>query len=129
MAEYIVPIYISLFRKNKIKYNLYKHEKNKRFPPPPSLLFHHSFFLRKGSSLDAVKVMISPEEPIENVLRRFKRSVNQSGHLMDLRFKEEWENAHDKRKRKNERNLVLKKMERVNIQYENRAQGVSEYNS
>ena len=76
-----------------------------------------------------MKIAVSEEEPIENVLRRFKKSVNQSGHLMDLRFKEEWENAHDKKKRKRERVLVLNKMERTNMQYENRAQGVSEYNS
>ena len=79
--------------------------------------------------MNSVKIVVSEEEPIENVLRRFKRSVNQSGHLMELRFKEEWENAHDKRKRKRERNLVLNKIERTNMQYENRAQGISEYNS
>ena len=73
--------------------------------------------------------MVSEDEPIENVLRRFKKSVNQSGHLMELRFKEEWENAHDKRKRKAERVQVLNKIERTNAKYERRAEGVSEYNS
>lgn len=48
---------------------------------------------------------------------------------MELRFKEEWENAHDKRKRKRERCAILNKMERTNMKYEDRAQGMSEYNS
>ena len=76
-----------------------------------------------------IKIMVTEEEPIENVLRRFKKSVNQSGHLMELRFKEEWENAHDKKKRKTERCKQLNKIERTNDKYERRYDGVSEYNS
>ena len=53
-----------------------------------------------ASALNAVKVIVSEDEPIESILRRFKRGVNQSGHLFELRFKEHWENAHDMRKRK-----------------------------
>ena len=52
------------------------------------------------SELKGTKIIVSEEEPIENVLRRFKRGVNQSGHLFELRFKEFWENNHDKKKRK-----------------------------
>ena len=76
-----------------------------------------------------IKIIVNEEEPIENVLRRFKKSVNQSGHLMELRFKEEWENAHDKRKRKKERCSQLNRIERTNLKYEAKNDGVSEYNS
>jgi len=81
------------------------------------------------SALNTIKIAVTEEEPIENSLRRFKKAVNQSGHLMELRFKEEWENAHDKRKRKRERAAILNKMERTNMKFEDRAQGISEYNS
>jgi ribosomal protein S21 len=50
----------------------------------------------------AVKLICNDEEPIENTLRRFKRSINQSGHLMTARHKEMWETAADKKKRKAE---------------------------
>ena len=58
----------------------------------------HAFLL--VTPVNAVKIILSEDEPIESVLKRFKRGVNQSGHLFELRFKEKWENAHDKRKRK-----------------------------
>ena len=48
---------------------------------------------------------------------------------MDLRFKEQWETAADKVKRKAERARMLNKIERTNDKYERRADGVSEYNS
>ena len=57
--------------------------------------------LETGTQLNVVKLVIADDsEPIENVLKRFKRAVNQSGHLMELRHKELWETAADKRKRK-----------------------------
>ena len=57
--------------------------------------------LKTGTQLNVVKLVIADDsEPIENVLKRFKRAVNQSGHLMELRHKELWETAADKRKRK-----------------------------
>jgi len=77
--------------------------------------------------LEAVKIMVPESEPIENVLRRFKRSVNQSGHLMDLRFREFHESSYDKRKRKGDRAKVLDKMERKNDRFERSYE--SEYNS
>jgi small subunit ribosomal protein S21 len=79
--------------------------------------------------LRAVKLVCNDEEPIENVLRRFKRSVNQSGHLMELRHRELWETAQDKVKRKAERARQLNKIERTNDRYERRADGSSEYTS
>lgn len=82
-----------------------------------------------GSALNAIKVTVAPDEPLENVLKRFKKTVNQSGHLMDLRFKEQWETAADKRKRKFERARQLNRIERTNDKYERRFEGASEYNT
>ena len=101
-----------------------------------------------------IKLVISEEEPVENALRRcnaavheiycptvlnnpfyflmnrrFKRATNQSGHLMDLRFKEYWETAADKKKRKAEKARLLNRIERTNDKYERKADGASEYNS
>jgi ribosomal protein S21 len=58
------------------------------------------FYKFLESRLNSIKIVCSEDEPIENILRRFKRGVNQSGHLFDLRFKERHENNHDKKKRK-----------------------------
>lgn len=77
-----------------------------------------------------VKLVITDDqEALENVLKRFKRAVNQSGHLMELRHKELWETAADKRKRKAERARQLNRIERTNDKYERRNDGTSEYNS
>jgi small subunit ribosomal protein S21 len=76
-----------------------------------------------------LKLVFNEEEPIENALKRFKRGINQSGHLMDLRNKEQWETAADKRKRKMEKARLLNRIERTNDKYEKKADGVSEYNS
>lgn len=75
-----------------------------------------------------IKVALSDDEPIENAFKRFKKVVNQSGHLVELRFKEHWENAHDKRKRKAERAQVLNKIERANDRYEKRLETGNDYN-
>ena len=48
---------------------------------------------------------------------------------MDLRFKEHWETAADKKKRKAERARQLSRIERTNDRYERRNDGVSEYNT
>jgi small subunit ribosomal protein S21 len=77
----------------------------------------------------AVKLICNDEEPIENTLRRFKRSVNQSGHLMALRYKEQWETAADKKKRKAESAKMLNRIERTNDRYEKQSDGSTEYNS
>ena len=82
-----------------------------------------------GTALNAIKITVAPDEPLENVLKRFKKTVNQSGHLMDLRFKEQWETAADKRKRKVERARQLNRIERTNDKFERRYDGTSEYNT
>mmetsp|Transcript_17331 Transcript_17331/g.16675 ORF Transcript_17331/g.16675 Transcript_17331/m.16675 type:complete len:116 (-) Transcript_17331:224-571(-) len=77
----------------------------------------------------AVKLVCNDEEPIENTLRRFKRSINQSGHLMAMRNKEMWETAADKKKRKAESARMLNRIERTNDRYERERDGSKEYNS
>jgi ribosomal protein S21 len=72
--------------------------------------------------------VLSEDEPIENAVKRFKKVVNQSGHLMELRFKETWENAHDKRKRRAERASQLNRIERANDRYEKKSEQGHEYN-
>ena len=53
-------------------------------------------------------------EPIESALRRFKREVNKSGHLMDLRHKRSFENSQDRKKRKIVQARFRIRMERMN---------------
>mmetsp|Transcript_2415 Transcript_2415/g.3785 ORF Transcript_2415/g.3785 Transcript_2415/m.3785 type:complete len:114 (+) Transcript_2415:84-425(+) len=76
-----------------------------------------------------VKITLNDDEPVENVLKKFKRAVNQSGHLMELRNKEQWETAAEKKKRKAAKARLLNRIERTNDRYENRSYGASEYNS
>mmetsp|Transcript_24687 Transcript_24687/g.24912 ORF Transcript_24687/g.24912 Transcript_24687/m.24912 type:complete len:113 (-) Transcript_24687:77-415(-) len=85
--------------------------------------------LKRSAAVFGVKIVPGEDEAIENVLRRFKRGVSQSGHLAELRFKEQWENAHDKKKRKTERARMLNRIERTNDRYERRNFGEGEYNS
>jgi ribosomal protein S21 len=73
--------------------------------------------------------VVNSDEPIENVLKNFKRKVNQSGHLMDMRFREQWETVAERKKRKLVRNRQLDRIERTNERYDRMAEGASEYNS
>ena len=61
-----------------------------------------------------VKVEVGDGEPVESALRRFKREVNQSGHIMELRHKRFFENSQEKRKRKIREGQLRKKFERMN---------------
>lgn len=74
-----------------------------------------------------IKITLSEDEAIENATRRFKKLVNMSGHLTELRFKETWEPAQDKRKRKGERARLLDKIERTNDRYDKRAEAGNDY--
>ena len=77
-----------------------------------------------------LKVIVNDDqEPVENIIKKFKKACNQSGHLMDLRFKEQWETAAEKKKRKATKARLLNRIERTNDKYEKRAFGVGEYNS
>ncbi len=61
-----------------------------------------------------IKVQVGEGEPIESALRRFKREVNKSGHLMDLRHKRYFENSQDRKKRKIVQARFRVRMERLN---------------
>ncbi|CAB9509853.1 protein S21 [Seminavis robusta] len=61
-----------------------------------------------------IKVDVGDGEPIESALRRFKREVNKSGHLMELRHKRYFENPQEKKKRKVKEARMRKKFERMN---------------
>ena len=60
-----------------------------------------------------VKVEVGDGEPIESALRRFKREVNKSGHLMELRHKRYFENPQERKKRKVKEARMRKKFERM----------------
>jgi len=57
-----------------------------------------------------IKVDVGDGEPIESALRRFKREVNKSGHLMELRHKRYFENPQQKKKRKVKEGRIRKKV-------------------
>ncbi|KAL3776575.1 hypothetical protein ACHAW5_000339 [Stephanodiscus triporus] len=61
-----------------------------------------------------IKVQVGEGEPIESALRRFKREVNKSGHLMELRHKRYFENSQDRKKRKIVQARFRIRMERMN---------------
>ncbi|KAG7363662.1 30S ribosomal protein S21 [Nitzschia inconspicua] len=73
-----------------------------------------SSFQRPATSLDVrIKVVVGDGEPIESALRRFKREINKSGHLMDLRHKRYFENSQEKKKRKVKEGRLRRKFERM----------------
>ncbi|OEU11910.1 hypothetical protein FRACYDRAFT_263343 [Fragilariopsis cylindrus CCMP1102] len=68
---------------------------------------------RPITSLDVnIKVNVGDGEPIESALRRFKRAVSNSGHMMELRHKRYFENKQEKTKRKIKEGRLRKKFER-----------------
>lgn len=60
-----------------------------------------------------IKIDVGDGEPIESALRRFKREVNKSGHLMELRHKRYFENSQERVKRKIKEARMRKKFERM----------------
>jgi small subunit ribosomal protein S21 len=60
-----------------------------------------------------VRIEVGDGEPIESALRRFKREVNKSGHLMELRHKRYFENPQERKKRKVKDARLRKKFERM----------------
>ena len=60
-----------------------------------------------------IKVAVGDGEPIESAIRRFKREVNKSGHLMELRHKRYFENPQERIKRKVKEGRLRKKFERM----------------
>jgi small subunit ribosomal protein S21 len=60
-----------------------------------------------------IKVNVGDGEPIESALRRFKREVNKSGHLMELRAKRYFENPQQKAIRKVKEARLRRKFEKM----------------
>lgn len=60
-----------------------------------------------------IKIAVGEGEPIESALRRFKREVNKSGHLMELRHKRFFENSQERKKRKVKEARIRRKFERI----------------
>jgi small subunit ribosomal protein S21 len=80
----------------------------------PSSTFSRSAIPASSTSLPVkIKVAVGEGEPIESALRRFKREVNKSGHLMDLRHKRYFENSQDRKKRKIVQARIRKRLERM----------------
>mmetsp|Transcript_87107 Transcript_87107/g.251232 ORF Transcript_87107/g.251232 Transcript_87107/m.251232 type:complete len:110 (+) Transcript_87107:78-407(+) len=78
------------------------------FAPKPA------FGVRPSTELAVkIKVNVGDGEPIESALRRFKRAVNSSGHLMELRHKRYFENPQEKKKRKVKEARIRIKFERM----------------
>ncbi|GMI04210.1 hypothetical protein TrRE_jg1818 [Triparma retinervis] len=73
-----------------------------------------SFKSRAPSPLNAVEVSVGEGEPVESAIRRFKREVNKSGHLMELRHRRHFENSQEKKKRKLVQARNRKRLERMN---------------
>jgi len=99
-------------------------------PVIPSTATHRKFVLDLCTDLDAdslnspgslqtsplpvvIKVDVGDGEPIESALRRFKREVNKSGHLMELRHKRYFENSQERKKRKVKEGRMRVKFERM----------------
>lgn len=61
----------------------------------------------------SVKIDVGEGEPVESALRRFKREVNKSGHLMELRHRRYFENGQEKKKRKIKEGRMRKRLERM----------------
>lgn len=57
---------------------------------------------------------VSDGEPVESAIRRFKREVNKSGHLIELRHKRYFENGQEKAKRKVVQARNRRRLERMN---------------
>jgi small subunit ribosomal protein S21 len=60
-----------------------------------------------------IKINVGDGEPVESALRRFKREINKSGHLMDLRHRRHFENSQEKKKRKIKEGRMRLKFERM----------------
>mmetsp|Transcript_42564 Transcript_42564/g.62328 ORF Transcript_42564/g.62328 Transcript_42564/m.62328 type:complete len:113 (+) Transcript_42564:99-437(+) len=82
------------------------------FTPTPSFTAVRSS-TALNQNIGRVEVIAGDGEPIESLIRRFKRQVNQSGHLMELRHKRYFENSQEKKKRKIVQARNRKRFERM----------------
>lgn len=88
----------------------------KKHTQPAHLLHTKTHTDRPTTTALDVKISVSvgDGEPIESALRRFKREVNESGHLMDLKHKRFFETTQEKVKRKIKEGRLRRKFERMN---------------
>uniref|UniRef100_A0A7S2C4M7 30S ribosomal protein S21 n=1 Tax=Octactis speculum TaxID=3111310 RepID=A0A7S2C4M7_9STRA len=58
--------------------------------------------VRSARSTTSMQVQVTANdgEPLESLLRRFKREVNKSGHMIELRHRRYFEDSQDMKKRK-----------------------------
>eukprot|EP01031_Cornospumella_fuschlensis_P038577 gene38577-46895_t len=75
----------------------------------------------------AIHTIIGEDEPLDSAVKRFRRQVRNSGHLMDMRYKEHWETAQAKKKRKAENARRQNKYERMNDRFERKRLGLGDY--
>ncbi len=47
-----------------------------------------------------IKIVVSENDAIENVVKKFKKSCYKAGFLQELRHKQRWETAAENKKRK-----------------------------
>jgi len=78
---------------------------------------HFSFIFPTATSNTelgvSIKIQVGEGEPVESAIRRFKREVNKSGHLMELRHRRYFENKQEKMKRKVKEARMRKRLERM----------------
>lgn len=60
-----------------------------------------------------IRVVVGDGESLDSALRRFKKEVNKSGHMMELRHRRYFENAQEKKKRKKKEAGLRRKFERM----------------
>ena len=79
------------------------------------IIFLLSRLAGTSTSLSAalVKIDVGDGEPVESALRRFKREVSKSGHLVVLRHKRHFESSQEKRIRKLKEGRMRRKFERM----------------
>jgi len=61
-----------------------------------------------------ISIEIGDGESIESAMRRFKKEVNKSGHLMELRHRRYFENGQEVKKRKVVQARNRRRIERMN---------------
>ena len=83
------------------------------FSPLPSNQTASSTLPSSTSLAVSVKIDVGEGESIEQAFRRFKREVNKSGHLMELRHRRYFENSQEKKKRKIKEARMRIRMERM----------------
>jgi len=70
-----------------------------------------------------IKIVVSENDAIENVVKKFKKSCYKAGFIQELRHKQRWETAAEKKKRKTIRARMQRKYVRANLLYQKMQRG------